>query len=74
MNIDSNKISDMNVLHVIYFLSKDDDFLITNTFPHSEIENIRDQLLIQYNKITNSNVMTNAERKNVKKDKLLEIL
>ena len=62
MIIDSYEIKDMNVEDIIAFLSEDDDFLINNTLSFSEIEHIRDQLLIQYNKLTNSNIMTNAER------------
>lgn len=64
MNIDSFEIKDMNVEDIVRFLAEDDDFLITNTLPISEADSIRDQLLIQYNKITNSNIMTNAERSN----------
>lgn len=62
MNIDSRKVKDMNIEDIIQFLSEDDDFLITHTLPITEAESIRDQLLIQYNNITNSNIMTNAER------------
>lgn len=57
-------IKDMNVEDIIHSLAQDDDFLVTNTLPLSEIEIIRDRLLIQYNKLTNSNIMLNAERSN----------
>ena len=64
MDIASKKITDMDVIDIIYLLGQDDDFLLANTLPCSKIETIRDELLIQYNKLTNSNIMTNAERSN----------
>ena len=66
IHITSKEIKNMNVADIIYFLGQDDDFLVTNTIPVSSPETIRDQLIIQYNKLTNSNIMTNAESYNHK--------
>jgi hypothetical protein len=65
MNIDSEKIHNMKVDDIVALLAQEDDFLIENTLPISKIEDIRDQLLIQYNKLTNSNIMTNAQMSNI---------
>jgi hypothetical protein len=62
MNINHLNIKDMTVEDVVRSLAQDDDFLEMFTNPWDKPENIRDQLIIQYNKLTNSSIPTNAER------------
>jgi len=61
MNINNQEIKNMTVDDVIGFLVNEDDYLIMNTNPESKIEKIRNELVIQYNKLTNSNVPLNHE-------------
>ena len=60
MNIDSHDVKDMTVEHIVLFLGQYDEYLIRNTVPScDDIEIIRDELLMQYNKLTGSNIMLN---------------
>lgn len=52
-------ISDLDITLIIHALGKDDEFLVNNTCPKSPIQDIRDELIIRYDKLTNSNIMSN---------------
>lgn len=63
MNINGELIMSMNVGKIIILLGEVDDYLVDATIPKSVPEDIRDNLLLKYNELTGSNIMTNYERK-----------
>ena len=62
MNINHLNIKDMTVEDVVRSLAQDDDFLEMFTNPWDKPENIRNELIKQYNKLTNSNIPMNIEK------------
>lgn len=59
MEINTELISGMSVFEIVQSLTQDDEYLVEHTIPKSSPEDIRDELIMQYNKLTNSNIRLN---------------